>query len=538
MHIKRTRILAGLPDRVAVELSGPLAGLRWHLAGLGWQISQISRLPAQIADLPAHLTRLCWRIAESTGLRRRGAALRWGFAGLRWRLTVRLQAHAPATQLAELPRRLLGSKRSWIIGGFTSMSIIGVAAATAVATPQEHIAAQRIVERLAVVPEELPAPDLPFVFDDRVAPGDTAQSIFRRLGINDAEAQAFIQDNKETAQALRQLRTGQSFAAVLDTNGRLLSLRLPLSQGEDNYLSVTRGAIDQPFKLTHSSDATREIVTEMRSGVIKHSLFGATEAAGLPDNVAIQLADLFGTEIDFHSDLQRGDTFSVIYETFYDQGAPAHAGRILAAEFINQGKRHTVIRHTLPTGKSEYYSSNGKSLKSSFLRSPLEFSRVTSNFGRRMHPVLKNWRDHRGVDFGAPVGTPVRASSDGVVSFVGNHSGYGNLVVLKHSGNVSTAYAHLSAFAANLRVGDAIEQGQTIGRVGATGRVTGPHLHYEVRVNNVAYDPMTIDLPQTEPLAGKELVRFRNHASTLLAQLALLDYRLASNDISATTRRP
>jgi murein DD-endopeptidase MepM/ murein hydrolase activator NlpD len=513
---------------VAVELSGPLAGLRWHLAGLGWQIS---RLPGQITDLPAHLTRLCWRIAESTGLRRRGAALRWGFAGLRWRLTMRWQAHAPTTQLTEIPVRLLGSRRSWIIGGFTSMSIIGVAAATAVATPQEQIGAQRIVERLAVVPEEIPAPDLPFVFDDRVAPGDTAQSIFRRLGINDAEAQAFILDNKETAQALRQLRTGQSFTAVVDTGGRLLSLRLPLPRSEDDYLSVARGAADQPFRLTHSSDAPREVITEMRSGVIKHSLFGATEIAGLPDNVAIQLADLFGTEIDFHSDLQRGDTFSVIYESFFDQGAATRAGRILAAEFINQGKRHTVIRHTLPNGKSEYYSSSGKSLKNSFLRSPLEFSRVTSNFGRRMHPVLKNWRDHRGVDFGAPVGTPVRASSDGVVSFVGTHSGgYGNLVVLKHSGNVSTAYAHLSAFAPNLHVGDAVEQGQAVGKVGATGRVTGPHLHYEVRINNVAYDPMTIDLPQTEPLTGKELARFRNHASSLLTQLALLDYRLASND--------
>jgi murein DD-endopeptidase MepM/ murein hydrolase activator NlpD len=523
---------------MAVGLSSRLAGLRWHLAGLGWQIG---RLPGQIANLPVNLTRLCWHIAATstslTGLHRRIATLRWGVAGLRWRLTVRWQATAPATHLAGLPGRLLGSKRSWIVGGFTSMSVIGVAAATAVATPPENIAAQRIVEKLAVVPEEIPAPDLPYVFDDRVAPGDTAQSIFRRLGINDAEALAFLQDNKETAQALRQLRTGQSLTAVLDSAGHLLSMRLPLSPTGDDYLTLTRAAAGQAFSLSHAAEAVRETITEMRNGVIKHSLFSATEAAGLPDNVAMQLADLFGTEIDFHSDLQRGDTFSVIYETFFDQGAPTRAGKILAAEFINQGKRHTVIRHTLPNGKSEYYSSDGKSLKSSFLRSPLEFSRVTSNFGRRLHPVLLNWRDHRGVDFGAPVGTPVRATSDGVVTFVGNQSGYGNLIVLKHSGNVSTAYAHLSAFTPNLRVGNTIEQGQTIGRVGATGRVTGPHLHYEVRINNVAYDPLTIDLPQTVPLIGKELVRFRAQAQTLLAQLALLDYRLASNDITMA-RRP
>ena len=275
----------------------------------------------------------------------------------------------------------------------------------------------------------------------------------------------------------------------------------------------------------------------MRQGVIRHSLFAATEAAGLPDNVATQLTNLFGTEIDFHADLRPGDTFGVIYETFPDDhGVPSRPGRILAAEFINRGQRHAVFRHAAASGP-EYYSSTGQSLRSAFLRSPLEFSRVTSSFGRRLHPVLGRWRNHQGVDFGAPTGTPVRATSDGVVSFIGAQGGYGNLVVLRHRGNVSTAYAHMSAFASGLRVGDAVEQGETIGRVGATGRVSGPHLHYEFRINDVAQNPMTVTLPAAAPLAGRELVRFRENTRLLLAQLALLNYRVAANDKGASQGR-
>ncbi|MDR1662126.1 MAG: M23 family metallopeptidase, partial [Azoarcus sp.] len=306
-------------------------------------------------------------------------------------------------------------------------------------------------------------------------------------------------------------------------------LRLPLSS-DGGYLDVARKAIGQPFRISSAPEITLETGAELRNGIIKYSLFAATEAAGLPDNIATQLTDLFGAEIDFHADLRPGDTFSVVYETFYDKGVSTRAGRILAAEFINRGQRHTVFRHTTSDGKSDYYSSAGQSLRSTFLRSPLEFTKVTSSFGRRLHPVFGGWRNHQGVDFGAPTGTPVRATSGGEVSFVGYQSGYGNIVVLKHKGNVSTAYAHLSAFAPGLRAGDAVEQGETIGRVGATGRVSGPHLHYEFRINDVAQNPMTVTLPSSTPLSGAELARFRENTRLLLAHLALLNNRVASSD--------
>ncbi|MDR2261430.1 MAG: M23 family metallopeptidase [Azoarcus sp.] len=494
---KRTWILAelsarlsGLSRQTAIEMRWRLDRLRWRLARLHWRL--------------ARLDELRWRLAEPVA-----------------RLHDRLIA---------LPERLFDNTRAWVVGGFAGMSVLGgVTAATAVATPEELMDTRTVVEALAVAPENLPAPNLPFVHDDRVTPGDTAQSIFHRLNIDDPKALAFVKSNKETARALRQLRTGRSLTAVVDVSGRLLTLRLPLSQS-DGYLVIERNTTDQSLQVFKSSGTVQEAVTEMRSGVIKHSLFAATEAAGLPDSIATQFADLFGTEVDFHSDLRRGDTFSVIYEAFYDRGLPTRAGRILAAEFTSQGKRHSVFLHTSAKGHSEYYSGTGQSLRGSFLRSPLEFSKVTSNFGGRMHPVLRNWRNHRGVDFGAPTGTPVRATSDGTVSFIGTQRGYGNIIVLRHRGAVNTAYAHLSAFSPNLRTGDTVEQGETIGRVGATGRVTGPHLHYEVRIDGVAHDPLIVALPGSEPLAGEELTRFRANVRAMYARLALLDYRFASND--------
>lgn len=507
MQIRKTRILA--------ELRWRLADLRWHLA----------MLPRRHTGLPWHTGSLSRCLAE----------FRWHAGELRWLMTGPRRRRGRSKlgrQLAELPWRLFDHKRFLVASGFAGFSVLGGVAAMAVVAPEDLVEMQIVMESLAVAPQELPAPDLPFVYDDSIGPSDTLQSVFHRLGIADPEALAFIQSTREVARAVRQLRSGSSLTAIVAPSGQLLSLRLPLASGE-GYLDVGRSAPGQPLQVSRTPDAAVAAGIEMRHGVIKHSLFAATEAAGLPDNVATQLTNLFGTEIDFHADLRPGDTFSVIYETFHDDhGVPTRPGRILAAEFINQGQRHAVFRHTTASGP-EYYSSTGQSLRSAFLRSPLEFSKVTSSFGRRLHPVLGHWRNHQGVDFGAPTGTPVRATSDGVVSFIGTQGGYGNIVVLRHRGKISTAYAHMSAFAPGLRVGDAVEQGETIGRVGSSGRVSGPHLHYEFRVDNVAQNPMTVALPATEPLAGKELARFRENTRPLLTQLALLDYRIAANDEGA-----
>lgn len=501
MRIRRNRILAEL---------------RWRLGDLRWRM----------AEQPRRATEIRWRVGG--GLSGKMAAdLRWHAGNLRWRMEKpRKRMVKLLHSLAELPWRLFENKRAWIAAGFTGVSVLGGVAATAVVMPEEPAGVRMIVESLPVAAQELPAPNLPFIYEDRIGPGDTLQAVFRRLGISDQDAQTLL-DNKDSARALRELQPGDAFTAVVDITGHLLSLRLPHDSGGD-YLTVTRHSADAPFQVSTAPSVVAASGTEMRSGVIKHSLFTATEEAGLPDSVATQLADLFGNQIDFHSGLQQNDTFSVIYETFYHRDAPARAGRILAAEFVNRGKRHTVFRHTSSDGRSAYYTSAGKNLKHSFLRSPLEYTRVTSGFGRRLHPVHGNWRNHNGVDFGAPTGTPVRATSDGKVVYVGWQSGYGKIVILQHHDDITTAYAHLNAFAPGLRVGDTVEQGEFIARVGATGRVTGPHLHYEFRVNEVAQNPMTVTLPDAAPLDGQELTRFRQNTGVLLERLALLNYRMAS----------
>jgi murein DD-endopeptidase MepM/ murein hydrolase activator NlpD len=459
--------------------------------------------------------------------------LRWRLAGLS--RTRRGRSAGFSESMAELPWRLFGHKRGLIVGGFVSISAIGVTAATAVVAPEEPVGMQTIVEKLVVLPEAIATPGLPYVYEEHVGSGDTLQSIFQRLGVSDPEALDFILTNPKVSRAVQQLRSGSSFTAAVNPSGRLLSMRLPMT-ADGNSVEISRNTADQPFQVSDTTIAL-ESGTEMRSGVITNSLFAATEAADLPDSIAIQLADLFGTEIDFHSDLRKGDTFSVIYQTTYDQGAPAQPGSILAAEFVNQGVRYSVFFHTTANGNSGYYKSTGQSLRSSFLRSPLEFSRVTSNFGRRIHPVHGSWHTHNGVDFGAPTGTPVRATSDGEVSFIGRYGGYGKLIVLKHRDNISTAYAHLNAFARGLSVGETVRQGEIIGEVGATGRVTAPHLHYEVRINDVAQNPMTLVLPSSEPLRGKELARFRENTRIQLARLELLNRRIASNEDEGKSKK-
>ena len=490
-----------------------LEGLRWSLAKFFGQIGKIKQCPS---GLRWHMTELRWQLA---GL---GKARRSKSAGL-------------SESVAELPWRLLNSRGVLFTGGLVGISALGIAAATAVVSPERPVGMQTVVEKLTVLPEVISSPGLPYVYDDRIGSGDTVQSIFRRLSISDPEALAFLQKNTEVARAVQQMRSGHSFTVVVDPSGHLLSLRLPTT-ASGNSIEVSRSASNQPFQVSNTA-VTLENGTEMRRGIITNSLFAATETAGLPDSIAKQLADLFGTEIDFHSDLRTGDTFSVIYQTAYDRGAPTQVGRVIAAEFVNQGVRHAVFLHTTVNGHSEYYKSNGQSLRTSFLRSPLEFSRVTSTFGKRVHPVMGKWHNHDGVDFGAPIGTPVRATADGEVTFIGRYGGYGKFIVLKHRDNISTAYAHLNAFAPGLSVGETVRQGEIIGEVGATGRVTAAHLHYEFRVNDVAQNPMTVVLPNSQPLRGEELARFRENTRLQLARLGLLNHRIASNEHEDTINK-
>lgn len=431
--------------------------------------------------------------------------------------------------LAELPAQLLTRARPWVLSSLVGTSLLGVVAATAVA-PGEDIAAipvQAVVETLPTPKIALETEaDLPFVHNERIQAGDTLQALFRRLNVNDAEALSFISASDEGKQALRQLRAGRSVMALIQQDGRLQSFSLPLGNGERRVI-VERDD-SGTLKLRESESVAQSTLVEMRSGVIRSSLFGATDAAGVPDNVATQMAEIFGTWIDFHTDLRKDDRFNVIYEAIYEEGNPVRAGRILAAEFINQGKRHAVVLYRGASGKEQYYSDDGRSLRQGFLRSPLEFSRVSSSFGRRLHPIHRSWRNHNGTDFAAPTGTPIKATSDGTVEFVGTQRGFGNLIVLRHRNGITTHYAHLNGFARGLSKGQAISQGDMIGYVGCTGWCTGPHLHYEVHINKVPKDPMSVALPMADALSPKELVAFQRDTAPLRERFALLNYELAS----------
>jgi murein DD-endopeptidase MepM/ murein hydrolase activator NlpD len=316
--------------------------------------------------------------------------------------------------------------------------------------------------------------------------------------------------------------------ALVRHDGRLTSFSLPV--GSSGSRIVLDRSDAGALALRETQDDAQVTMVEMRSGTVEHSLFGATDAAGVPDNVATQMAEIFGTEIDFHADLRKDDRFNVIYEMLYEEGNPVRAGRILAAEFINQGRRHAVVLHRSPGGKDQYYTDDGRSLRQGFLRSPLEFSRVSSSFGRRLHPIHNKWRSHNGVDFAAPRGTPVKATSDGTVEFAATQRGYGNIVILKHRGNTSTAYAHLNGFARGLKKGQAVGQGDVIGYVGSTGWATGPHLHYEVRIDDRPQDPMRVALPMADTLNARELAAFKRETAPLRQRFALLNYEFARAD--------
>jgi murein DD-endopeptidase MepM/ murein hydrolase activator NlpD len=426
--------------------------------------------------------------------------------------------------LAELPVRLLPGRRTLLLAGIAAGSLMGVVAATAVspgAPAAASIALATVVETLATPAAEALGDDaLPFAHDIRVQGGDTLPAIFARMGISDAEALAFVLDSEEGKAAVRELRRGQSVTGLIHADGRVASLSLP--RGDTDRLRIERD-VRGDLRIMPTASRTLTALVEMRSGVIRHSLHRATDQAKLPDSVTGKLIELFGTEIDFHADLHEGDRFSVVYEMLHDHGVPLRAGRVLAAEFVNRGVKHVVVLHRNADGGEEYYTAEGRSLRQGFLRSPMEFSRITSGFGHRLHPIHKSWRAHNGVDYGAPVGTPVLAVADGVVEFAGRQGGYGNLLMLRHQGKYSTAYAHLSGFARNVKPGAKVSQGEVVAYVGSTGWSTGPHLHYEIRIDDVPQDPMSITLPTVQPLRGKELAAFNRNTRPLLHRLAMLD---------------
>lgn len=352
--------------------------------------------------------------------------------------------------------------------------------------------------------------------EERFQRGDTIADLLARMGVNDEDARDFMRRAK-SERPLQMLRPGTTVQARTTDSGALLALRYVAGKDQMfgfDKLGTEFKAIEQKLPLSPQ--------LLMKSGEIRSSLFAATDAAGVPDNVAIQLADIFAGDIDFHRDLRRGDKFTVVYESFYTEGRAIKSGRVLAAEFINQGKSYRTVWFQDAEGKGGYYTPEGKNLRKAFLRSPLEFSRVSSGFSMRFHPILQQWRAHKGIDYAAPAGTRVKATADGTIEFLGKQGGYGNVVVIKHQGGYSTAYAHLSRFAAGMRKGARVVQGDVVGHVGQTGWATGPHLHYEFRVDNQHRNPLTIALPAAVPISVQQIAAFRSVSAPLAARLDLL----------------
>lgn len=355
---------------------------------------------------------------------------------------------------------------------------------------------------------------------------DTVDSLLKRLGVDDDDAARFIRSDA-IAGKLMMGRAGKMVRVITD-QGRLVELvaRGPAEDSAqlDSHFSritITRDAQSGALS-ARAEQALLQVSEQVANGTINSSLFAAADDARVPDAITNQIAEIFGNDIDFRRELRKGDAFSVVYEGHMADGEPVtwggSAGRVLAARFINKGEVHDAVWFAEPGRKGAYFDLKGRGKTKSFLASPLAFSRVTSGFAMRFHPIQQRWRAHLGVDYGAPTGTTVRAVGEGTVSFAGWQNGYGNVVQVQHSGDRTTVYAHLSKI--NVRKGQRVEQGAAVGAVGSTGWATGPHLHFEVKVKGRHMDPMIIArASESTQLSSQALAQFRHTAQSVAQRL-------------------
>jgi murein DD-endopeptidase MepM/ murein hydrolase activator NlpD len=345
--------------------------------------------------------------------------------------------------------------------------------------------------------EALAAADLQWYRSDLTRSSDTADRLLNRLGVHDVAATDFLRDDA-MARKLFEGRAGKIVNVKVGEQGNLLELTARYAAPRSDQLAThfTRMTVRRSDAGFQSNTEIVPLVAEVRlgGGSVSSSLFAATDEAHIPDAIATQMVEMFSTDIDFRRELKRGDSFSVVYEALTADGEPitwGENGRILAAEFVNNGRSlRSVWFRDQATGRGAYFGLDGKSKRRAFLGSPVEFSRVTSGFAMRFHPILQQWRQHNGVDYGAPSGTPVRCVGDGTVSFAGWQNGYGNVVQVQHVNDRMTVYAHLSRI--DVRKGEHVEQGERLGAVGATGWATGPHLHFEFREHGQQRDPLSM----------------------------------------------
>ncbi len=427
-------------------------------------------------------------------------------------------------------RRLL----PWVFGSAMALMVAVLVARTAesLASIPERLNAPA-VERPYPLPEVETVADVTLErldeawLEHRIRPGESFFQAMRAMGFGPSTVQS-VMDAGQQARSLLDLKPGQVLRASA-TDGELQALDLEIDP--INRLEVRRD-FDGYSALLHTRPT--QAVQTQAAGVINSSLYMSAQQAGLSDRLILELAEMFGWDIDFTQDLQPGDRFSVIYNELTLDGEKVRDGDILAAEFVNKGKVLRAVRYTDPDGRVAVYKPDGSSMRKAFSRNPLPVTRITSRFNpNRLHPIFKTVRPHRGVDYGAATGTPVRVTGDGQVAFAGRQGGYGNVVIVDHGRGNRTLYAHLSRFAPKMRVGQRVNQGQVIGYVGSTGWATGPHLHYEFQVNGQTKDPLTVALPNAQPLPDAYRRHFQTQTSGWVAKLdALATGRVAQTDPS------
>ncbi|MGC2164811.1 MAG: peptidoglycan DD-metalloendopeptidase family protein [Gallionella sp.] len=421
-----------------------------------------------------------------------------------------------------LTQNLLGQDRKrklrWFVA-LSSMPLLGVLTAFGL-VPQSDL--ELATTKISV--EEIDLPQVEIVNSlptywrsDKVQHGDTVDSLLSRLGISDPAASQYLHIDAD-AKSFRELKAGEEVRAEVSEKGT--AIRLDYLKNSKEKVQIDRrgelfGVSIQPAQF--------EKRLFVRSGEIRTNLYAAADEAGMPNSIANQLLELFSGDIDFHHDLREGDKFTAQYEMFYSDGELIGAGRILSAEFINQKRSYQAIYFQKSGQRSDYYTPEGQNVRKAFLRSPIAYSRVSSGFSNsRFHPILKKWRSHKGTDFAAPIGTEVRSTAEGVIDFVGSEGGYGKVIKINHQGRYTTVYGHLSRFTRGLHTGQRVSQGDTIGYVGMTGLTTGPHLHYEFRVDGQQRNPMQVALPDAKPIDEANRAAFQSVARELTAQFNLV----------------
>ncbi|TAN04009.1 MAG: peptidase M23 [Rhodanobacteraceae bacterium] len=416
------------------------------------------------------------------------------------------------------------SREGWILGGgallLLLLTLLGIPSWANIIHHDavKPVSRETLALRLPPAPKETAPSAVPTWKTVEVQPGQTLSEIFQAQGLSGNDLAAVMASGKNTG-ALKTLHPGDQIEFLIGSKGQLEGFRY----SADAATQVTLTAQADGSLKSRVSTLPIQRRVHFAHGVVEGSLFAAGEKAGLSETMVLKLADVFKYDIDFIKDLKKGDRFTVVYDDLYRNGKYSGAGNILAAEFINNGHKYTAYRFKQPDGEVAYFSQDGRPLRKALLRTPVSFTRISSTFGMRKDPVLGFTRLHKGVDYAAPIGTPIHAAGDGVITVRGWVHGFGNFVAIKNTPQFTTEYGHMSRFAKGLHVGSHVTQGEVIGYVGETGFATGPHLHYQVMDDGRAVNPLTVTMPKPQPLSGKLMADFKAQSAPMVARIQMID---------------